>query len=129
MNFTIISGAEREMFPGQIIEYVVSPFPFVKMGWVTEITYVAEGRYFVDEQRFGPYSFWHHKHFLREKNGGVEMEDIVDYALPFGLLGRLAHALFVKRRLEKIFEHRRFQLENFFGTAIKVDSPYALKTV
>ena len=66
MGFNIVSGADRPMFAGQIIQYMVTPLMGIKTTWVTEITHVDEGRYFVDEQRFGPYALWHHKHFIRE---------------------------------------------------------------
>ena len=79
MGFHILAGADRPMFQGQVIQYIVKPFPMVSTKWVTEITHVKEGEYFVDEQRFGPYALWHHKHFLKEVPEGVEMEDIIDY--------------------------------------------------
>ncbi len=84
--------------------------------WVTEITHVNEGDYFVDEQRFGPYALWHHKHFLHTIDGGTEMEDIIDYKLPLGILGQLAHPIFVKRQLQQIFSHREQKLIELFGT-------------
>lgn len=84
--------------------------------WVTEITHVKEGEYFVDEQRFGPYALWHHKHFLNEIDGGTEMEDIIDYKLPFGVLGQLAHPIVVKKQLQQIFSHREQKLIEIFGT-------------
>ena len=81
MGFHILAGADRPMFEGQIIQYRVSPFPGFKTKWVSEITSVKEGEYFVDEQRFGPYALWHHKHFIKAIKGGVEMEDIIDYKI------------------------------------------------
>ena len=77
MTFKIISGADRPMYAGQIIEYIVTPLLGIKTSWVTEITHVEPLKYFVDEQRFGPYTLWHHKHFIKEIDGGVEMEDLV----------------------------------------------------
>jgi len=115
MGFNIVSGADRPMFAGQIIQYMVTPLMGIKTTWVTEITHVDEGRYFVDEQRFGPYALWHHKHFIREIEGGVEMEDIVDYKLPFGFIGRLAHPFLVKPKLKEIFEYRKAKLKGLFG--------------
>lgn len=97
MGFKVLSGNDRPMFAGQIIHYKVSPFPGFTTKWVTEITHVKEGEYFVDEQRFGPYALWHHKHFLKSIDGGVEMEDIIDYKIPFGIFGQLAHPLIVKK--------------------------------
>ncbi|MGB5555046.1 MAG: SRPBCC family protein [Flavobacteriaceae bacterium] len=116
MGFTILSGADRPMFAGQIIQYQVSPFPFYSTKWVTEITHVKEGEYFVDEQRFGPYALWHHKHFIKPIKGGVEMEDIIDFKIPFGLLGQLAYPLVVKKQLQQIFKHREEKLNELFGT-------------
>ena len=115
MAFNVLSGADRPMYAGQIISYNVSPFPFYSTKWVTEITHVKEGEYFVDEQRFGPYALWHHKHFLKPIEGGVEMEDIIDYKLPFGILGQLVHTPIVKKQLEFIFYYREQQLLQLFG--------------
>jgi len=114
MGFKTLSGAERGMYPGQIIDYEITPLLGIKMSWVTEITHVADG-YFVDEQRFGPYAFWHHKHFLKEIDGGVEMEDLLHYAMPFGPIGELIHSLMVRRKLEEIFAFREQKLIELFG--------------
>ena len=115
MGFDIISGADRKMFSGQIIQYILTPILGIPFRWVTEITHVDQGKYFVDEQRFGPYTFWHHKHFFNKIKDGVEMIDIVDYRLPFGVLGRMAHPLFIKKKLNQIFDYRYKILENKFG--------------
>lgn len=115
MEFNILSGAERKMYPGQIIQYMVSPVAGIKSKWVTEITHVKDLEYFVDEQRFGPYRLWHHKHFFREIPGGVEMEDIVDYKLPFGVLGKMVHPVMVAPKLKEIFNYRRDKLKDLFG--------------
>ena len=77
--------------------------------------YVKEGEYFIDEQRFGPYALWHHKHFLKEIPGGVEMEDIVDYKLPMGILGQLVHPILVQPKLKEIFDYRQKKLIELFG--------------
>lgn len=128
MGFAIHSGADRPMYAGQIIQYRVSPFPGFTTKWVTEITHVEEGSYFVDEQRFGPYQLWHHKHFIREIEGGVEMEDLIHYKLPLGWLGQLAHPVLVKRQLKQIFTYRELRLRERFGsvsgkdTQLKFDS-------
>tara|TARA_B100001059_G_scaffold35409_1_gene28426 strand:- start:1621 stop:2109 length:489 start_codon:yes stop_codon:yes gene_type:complete len=115
MNFKILSGADRPIFAGQIIQYKVTPVLGITLKWVTEITHVKENEYFVDEQRFGPYSLWHHKHFIKKINGGIEMEDIVDYKIPFGILGQIAHPLFVKNKLRQIFKFREKKLIKLFG--------------
>ena len=115
MSFDILSVADRPMFAGQIIQYIVTPLLGIKTKWVTEITHVVEGEYFVDEQRFGPYALWHHKHFIKEIPGGVEMEDIVDYKVPMGILGQLVHPFLVKPKLDEIFNFRRKKLIEMFG--------------
>ena len=115
MSFDILSGADRPMFPGQIIQYIVTPVMGIKTKWVTEITHVRDKEYFVDEQRFGPYALWHHKHFIKKIDGGVEMEDIIDYKVPFGILGRMVHPFMVKPKLEEIFAYRQKKLVELFG--------------
>ena len=116
MGFDIISGAERKMFPGQIIQYRLTPILGIPFRWVTEITHVQEGEFFVDEQRFGPYTFWHHKHFIKKTENGVVMEDIVDYKLPLGPLGWLAHVLFVRAKVKQIFDYREKALNEIFNS-------------
>ena len=116
MGFDIISGAERKMFPGQIIQYRLTPVLGIPFRWVTEITHVQEGKFFVDEQRFGPYTFWHHKHFIKKTENGVVMEDIVDYKLPLGPLGWLAHVLFVRAKVKQIFDYREKALNEIFNS-------------
>ena len=115
MSFDILSGAEKPMFAGQIIQYIVTPILGIKTKWVTEITHVKENEYFVDEQRFGPYALWHHKHFIKKIEGGVEMEDIIDYKVPMGILGQMVHPILVKPKLEEIFAYRQKKLFELFG--------------
>jgi ligand-binding SRPBCC domain-containing protein len=113
-----VRGVDRsgaQIYAGQIIEYRLRPLPFFHTYWMTEITHVQEGRYFVDEQRRGPYSLWHHQHHFRKIAGGVEMTDIVHYALPLGFIGNLGHPLFVRRQLEEIFRYRFQRVEGLFG--------------
>lgn len=115
MGFNILSGADRPMFAGQIIQYIVTPVLGIKTKWLTEITHVIDKHYFVDEQRFGSYALWHHKHFIKAIEGGVEMEDIIDYKLPFGILGQMVHPILVKPKLDEIFNYRTQKLEELFG--------------
>lgn len=104
----------EKMYPGQIIAYKVRPMPFFKANWVTEITQVLEKRFFIDEQRFGPYSFWHHQHILQEADGGIEMIDIVSYKLPFGVLGRWIGGKLVRKQLKGIFDYRAKKMKEIF---------------
>ena len=115
MGFNIISTGGGKMFPGQIISYKVSPLLGLKLNWVTEITYVDDKVYFVDEQRIGPYALWHHKHFVKEIDGGTEMIDIIHYQLPFPILANRFHGLLVKPKLKQIFEYRSNKLNEIFG--------------
>ena len=115
MNFTIISEVDRPMYAGQVIQYRVTPVAGIKAKWVSEITHYVEGKYFVDLQLYGPYAFWHHKHFIHEIDGGVEMEDIIDYKVPFGILGQMVHPFIVRPKLEEIFAYRQKKLIELFG--------------
>ena len=115
MNFRILSGADRSIFAGQIIQYKVTPMLGISTKWVTEITHVKDKEYFVDEQRFGPYALWHHKHFIKKIDGGVEIEDVVDYKIPFGIIGQIAHPIIVKNKLKQIFKYRENKLKELFG--------------
>lgn len=118
LGFKILSDlGDSKMYPGQIINYVVKPVLGIPMKWTTEITHVEHHKYFVDEQRFGPYAMWHHKHFFKEVDGKVEMTDIVHYALPFWQFGFLSHPLFVKAKLKEIFDFRYKKVEELFGKA------------
>jgi ligand-binding SRPBCC domain-containing protein len=82
---------------------------------MTEITTVADHTYFIDEQRFGPYTLWHHQHHFKAIEGGVEMTDIVHYRLPLWILGDIANSIFVQSQLQGIFDHRFFATEQKFG--------------
>jgi ligand-binding SRPBCC domain-containing protein len=103
------------MYPGQIIAYQVSIMPGVRVRWLTQITHVAPGRCFIDEQRAGPYRLWIHEHRFEPLPDGVHMTDQVTYALPFGPLGDLTHTLYIRRRLEQIFDYRREKVNALFA--------------
>ena len=120
LGIEITSDLPPRMYPGMIVTYRVRPLPRIPVLWVTEITHVVEPILFVDEQRYGPYRFWHHQHHFREVDGGVESTDIVHYALPFGIAGRLLGGTHVRRKLGKIFSFRKTFLEETFG---RLDRP------
>lgn len=116
MGFDIISGdLPEKMYPGMMITYKVSPLLGIRMTWVTEITHVKEMEFFVDEQRVGPYAMWHHEHRLTAIDGGVLMNDIVTYRPPFGILGKLANTMIIKKQLNSIFRYRERAVEKIFG--------------
>ena len=114
LSFEIKSDLPEKMYAGMIIEYRLKLFGFVPQNWVTEITQVEEHRFFIDEQKFGPYSFWHHQHWFESVEGGTEMRDILHYRLPFGVLGKMVHTLFIKQQVENIFSHRKKVLNQLF---------------
>lgn len=114
LGFRIVHCPGERIYEGQIITYRVKLAPAVWVPWVTEIKAVREGRSFIDEQRAGPYRFWHHRHSFEEVNGGIRMHDLVHYALPLGPLGSLAHRLVVRAKLERIFAFRRQMLAGQF---------------
>ena len=115
MGFNILEKEDTKMYAGQIIQYIVTPILGIPTKWVTEITHVKDKSYFVDEQRFGPYSLWHHKHFIKKVDGGIEMLDIIDYKIPLGFIGRLANPILVKPKLNEIFNYRKKKLVELFG--------------
>ena len=115
MKFKITDCDFKPVYQGQIIQYTVRPLLNIPLKWVSEITHVVNENYFVDEQRFGPYSLWHHKHFLREIDGGIEMEDIIHYKIPLGFIGEFLNFLFIKNQLKEIFEYRKNKLIEIFG--------------
>lgn len=103
------------MYAGMIISYKVKPILGIPMNWVTEITHVKEKEYFVDEQRVGPYSIWHHQHKISPVENGVLMEDIVSYRPPLGMLGTLANSLIIRKQIKSIFDYRYTAVEREFG--------------
>lgn len=126
LDFRILSCPDPPMHPGMIVTYDIGVLPLVRTPWVTEITHVREGSFFVDEQRLGPYRFWHHQHHFQEVEGGVSMRDLVHYALPLGPAGRLTHRLWIRQRLEAIFDYRTKVLAGLFGENVEQDASSAL---
>lgn len=119
MPFKIIGEHHSEkIYAGQIIEYFVRPVFNIPLYWMTEITHVEHEKYFIDEQRFGPYALWHHQHHFKDLNAGVEMTDLVHYKIPFWFLGDIAYSIFIRKKLEEIFLFRRKKIEEIFGNAV-----------
>lgn len=116
LGFKVLSISHgNKMYAGQIIEYTVKPLLGIPLCWMTEITHVELLNYFIDEQRFGPYSFWHHQHHFKETQNGVEMTDLLHYKLPLYALGRIANKLFVEKQVAKIFDYRYQKIKELFG--------------
>lgn len=114
MEFVIREFDGKKMYEGQQIAYTVKPLAGLKMNWLTEIKSVNVNREFVDLQIEGPYKIWHHRHLFKEKNNGVEMFDVVHYQLPFGIFGKLAEKLIVRRKLKEIFDYREKVINSYF---------------
>ena len=114
LKLKVTSTVPEKMYAGMIITYKVYPFLGIPSNWVTEITQVKEKNFFIDEQRFGPYKFWHHQHHFRESDKGIEMEDIVTYALPFDPLSRSVNNLLVGKKVKEIFDYREKVLSKLF---------------
>jgi len=117
MKFVVTSDYDEnaKMYPGMIITYKITPLLGIKMNWMTEITHVKENEYFVDEQRFGPYALWHHQHHFKEIKGGVLMTDLLNYAVPYGIIGRWANQILVEKQIKNIFAYRTQEIVKLFG--------------
>ncbi|MEW6015055.1 MAG: SRPBCC family protein [Candidatus Zixiibacteriota bacterium] len=115
LNLRMTAELPDEIYTGLLIPYQVHPLLGIPFTWVTEITHVEKPELFVDEQRFGPYRFWHHRHLFKEIKGGIEMTDMVSYALRFDPFSRILNALMVRRKLDEIFRFRFEYLQKKFG--------------
>ncbi len=104
-----------KMYPGLIISYKVAPLLGIKLNWVTEITHVKDKEYFIDEQRFGPFAFWHHEHHFKKIDGGVLMNDLLHYSIGWGPIGSIANAVVVGKQVNEIFDFRFKKVEELFG--------------
>jgi ligand-binding SRPBCC domain-containing protein len=109
---------DTKIYAGMIITYKVTPILGIKMNWMTEITHVKDGEYFVDEQKFGPYALWHHEHHFKAIKGGVLMNDVLNYAIPYGIIGRLGNKILVDKQIKKIFSYREKAINELFGILV-----------
>lgn len=117
MGFAILTeNMDKSIYTGMEVNYIVSPLFGVPLKWKTRITQVVYHKTFTDFQETGPYKLWNHHHEFIPTEKGVLIKDRVDYELPFGVLGTIAHALLVKNKLNKIFDYRSQVLENMFNT-------------
>ena len=115
LDFKILSSLDSETYEGMIIDYKVKPLLGIVVRWQTEIIKVEPGKYFTDRQVRGPYKVWEHTHTFTESNGGVLMHDEVQYELPLSFIGNIAHHLFVRGRIEGIFNYRKKALNKMFA--------------
>ncbi|MEA2105178.1 MAG: SRPBCC family protein [Bacteroidota bacterium] len=117
MNFKILSRSDAgDMYPGMIITYRLTPLFKIQIKWATEITQVKKNIYFIDNQIKGPYKLWHHEHRFKSINQGVEMNDILYYDLPWGILGKFAHYIFIRQKVNEIFSFRAQKIKELFGS-------------
>src|SRR5690554_3447259 len=116
MSFKVLSDYKNEqIFEGMIINYTFSPLLKVPLKWRTRITQVELNKSFTDFQQRGPYKYWNHFHEFIPNNEGVLVKDTIDYELPLGVLGDIAHRVFVKRKLADIFNFRYDVIEKLFN--------------
>lgn len=115
LGFEVVSDLPGRMYAGMIVSYRIRPLAGLPVNWTTEITQVREPEFFVDEQRSGPYRFWHHQHLFEGIEGGVRMTDLVHYRLPFGLVGHLLMNGLVRTRLNEIFAYRSRKIHELFA--------------
>ena len=119
VQFNIISGKSDDFYEGKIISYKIKPFKLVTLNWITEISQVKEGSYFIDNQISGPYKMWHHEHHFKSNNDGTtEIIDKVKYKVPFYILGRISHKIFIKRKLINIFNFRQKKINELFNNLL-----------
>ena len=115
MGFVIHEPAPTQPIrSGQHITYTVRPIFGIPLRWVTLITEAEAPFHFTDTQESGPYALWRHTHTFSPTATGTLMNDHVEYAMPLGILGELAHRIFVKRQLEGIFNYREKVLHELF---------------
>lgn len=114
MVFEILSDLPEKMYEGMFIRYRLKPMLNIPVQWCTEITHIRDRAFFVDEQRKGPYSIWHHEHHFKAVDGGVLMTDILHYDIGMSFLGWIAGHLFVHRKVKAIFDFRYQKLEQVF---------------
>lgn len=122
IDFRVHTPVPETMYEGLIIKYTIRPILGVPLTWISEIKTIQEESYFIDEQRKGPYSMWHHEHHFKEVEGGVEMTDIISYCMPFGFVGRFFHWLFIRKQLENIFDYRIRKVDELFNAKPVVES-------
>lgn len=114
MDFTILTELPAAIYENMIIDYTVKPLFGITLKWQTKIIEVDYKKHFTDIQSKGPFKLWKHKHEFEAVEGGVLMNDTVDYQMPFGILGTIGHSILVKKRIEGIFTYRKKVLDNLY---------------
>jgi ligand-binding SRPBCC domain-containing protein len=115
LEFNILTASgDKDIYQGMLIEYTVRPLFGIPLHWQTEILKIKKPEMFMDKQLKGPYKIWEHTHLFIQKEKGVLMKDEVKYRLPFGIAGKMAHSLIVRKKIERIFNYRREILNKLF---------------
>jgi ligand-binding SRPBCC domain-containing protein len=115
LDFQILTDLDdKEIYDGMKIAYTVRPMLGIKVYWETKIHDVTQHQRFTDTQIKGPYKVWEHTHVFKQIENGIMMFDSIDYEIPFGIFGKFAHRLFVKKKIEGIFDFRKQVLNNIF---------------
>ena len=128
VDFRVHTFVPENMYEGLIIKYTMKPILGIRLNWISEIKTIRDENYFVDEQREGPYKMWHHEHHFKEVEGGVEMTDIISYLMPYGIIGKLAHWLFIRRQLDEIFAYRFNKVNELFPSE-QTESEWSVRQV
>ncbi|AKK73491.1 SRPBCC family protein [Chryseobacterium gallinarum] len=119
MGFIVLTELDDDrIHEGMLIDYYISPLFGIKMKWQTEIIHVDFQKSFTDFQRKGPYKLWKHHHEFFPNEHGVLMKDTIEYELPMGFIGEIAHGLFVRKKLEYIFDYRFRVLGKLFKQSL-----------
>lgn len=115
MEFKITSKLTGDkIYEGMKIDYTVKPLLGIAVKCQSEICKIQDQNYFTDKQLKGPYKIWEHTHTFSEINGGVLMQDLVNYSLPFGFIGRILNSILIKKKIENIFDYRNKMLKSLF---------------
>jgi ligand-binding SRPBCC domain-containing protein len=119
VKLRIVSPIPERLYAGHLIQYRISLLPGLWSSWITEIRQLRQFEYFADEQLIGPYKLWFHEHHFEPVAGGVKMIDHVTYAVGYGPLGWLLHKLWIRPKLNAIFDFRRQAIESIFAPVEK----------
>ncbi|MGN6195636.1 MAG: SRPBCC family protein [Ginsengibacter sp.] len=115
LDFKILTDlGEKDIYRGMLIDYTLKPLFGIRLHWQTEIWKLKKPRMFIDRQLKGPYKIWEHTHEFIQKEKGIIMKDAVKYQLPFGIIGKMAHSLIVRKKIEHIFNYRKEILSKIF---------------
>lgn len=117
MEFEILTDLPDEMYDGLLVAYRVKIPAIGNRLWLSELKHIVHKRSFVDEQKIGPYKLWYHYHAIEETQAGIRFIDHVTYEVPFGVVGKAMHALFIRKTLDRIFDCREQRMRSLLNTS------------